>query len=132
KKRGVLAALFEDALADTKPMARLLDHYVTPELMADIAAEYAKGRLLMVGTTNLDAREPVYWDMGAIASHPGPEAIGLFRKITLASASIPGAFPPVMIDVTAGGKRHQEMHVDGGATRQAFLYPPKMHLGALA
>lgn len=42
----------------------------------------------------------------------------------LASASIPGAFPPVMIDVEVGGRRYQEMHVDGGVMAQVFLYPP--------
>jgi hypothetical protein len=69
--------------------------------------------------------------MGAIATHGGPEAIRLFKQITMASAAIPGAFPPVMIDVTAGGARHQEMHVDGGATAQAFMYPPTLHVAAL-
>lgn len=132
KKRPFLSAIFQDALTDTGPMANLVDHYLTQEVLNDIAAEYAKGRVLLVGTTNLDAREPVYWDMGAIASHPGPEAMQLFRQIILASAAIPGLFPPVMIDVTVGGQRYQEMHVDGGATRQVFMYPQTLHLGDMA
>jgi predicted acylesterase/phospholipase RssA len=41
----------------------------------------------------------------------------------LASASIPGAFAPVLFDVTVDGVPHQELHVDGGAVNQAFLYP---------
>lgn len=41
----------------------------------------------------------------------------------LASASIPGAFPPVYIEVDANGQRYDEMHVDGGASSQVFLYP---------
>jgi hypothetical protein len=42
----------------------------------------------------------------------------------LASASIPGAFSPVMIDVEVDGRHYQEMHVDGGTMSQVFLYPP--------
>jgi predicted acylesterase/phospholipase RssA len=132
KKRSFLAALFDDALTTTKPMAKLVDGYVTPQLLTDVAAEYDKGRVLLVGTTNLDAREPVYWDMGALAKNGSPEAARLFRQITLASAAIPGMFPPVMIDVTVDGKPHQEMHVDGGATRQAFMYPPQLRLRELS
>jgi predicted acylesterase/phospholipase RssA len=47
----------------------------------------------------------------------------LIRRILLASASIPGAFPPVLIEVEADGESYDEMHVDGGATSQVFLYP---------
>jgi predicted acylesterase/phospholipase RssA len=128
KKRNFTAVLFSDAIADTAPLAKLVTKYVTRELLDAIAAEYAKGRLLLVGTTNLDSREPVYWNMGAIASSKDPEALTLFRKIIVASASIPGAFPPVMIDVTVDGVHYQEMHVDGGATRQVFMYPQTFRL----
>jgi hypothetical protein len=132
KRRSFSALLFSDAMADTGPMAKLVARYITRELLDEIAAEYAKGRLLFIGTTNLDTQEPVYWDMGAIATSKDPAALDLFRKVTLASAAIPGAFPPVMIDVTANGVRYQEMHVDGGATRQVFMYPQTLNLDATA
>jgi hypothetical protein len=48
-------------------------------------------------------------------------SLQLFRKILAGSAAIPGAFPPVMIDVEVGGTRYREMHVDGGAMAQVFL-----------
>ncbi|NEX93671.1 patatin family protein [Caulobacter sp. 17J65-9] len=128
-KRFFTAALFSDAMASTAPMHKLIDRYVNRALLDEIAAEYAKGRLLMIGTTDLDSREPVVWNMTAIAASKDPGALKLFQRIMVASASIPGAFPPVMIDVTADGKRYQEMHVDGGATRQVFLYPPAFNLG---
>jgi hypothetical protein len=70
--------------------------------------------------------------MTAIAASRDPDALELFRKILLASASIPGAFPPVMIDVTVDGKHYHEMHVDGGATAQVFIYPPQFHLKEMA
>jgi hypothetical protein len=132
KKRDITALMFSDAMADTAPMAEMVSQYVTRDLLDRIAAEYAKGRLLFIGTTDLDAREAVYWNMGAIATSQEPVALELFRKITLASAAIPGAFPPVMIDVTVDGQPYQEMHVDGGASRQVFLYPPAIHLRDLA
>ncbi|CAN7601610.1 patatin-like phospholipase family protein [Phenylobacterium sp. LjRoot219] len=132
KTRNFTAALFNDAMADTSPLAALVKRHVTPEFLSEIAAEYAKGRLLLVGTTNLDARVPVVWNMTAIAASGDPDALDLFRRIMVASASIPGAFPPVMIDVDVDGRRYQEMHVDGGATRQVFLYPPQLQAGALS
>jgi hypothetical protein len=128
-KRPITAALFGDAMSDTSPMARMVAHYVTRQLLDEIAVEYAKGRLLLIGTTDLDSREPVFWNMGAIASSQSPAALILFRKIVLASAAIPAAFPPVMFDVTVNGRHYQELHVDGGATRQVFLYPRNALIG---
>lgn len=78
----------------------------------------------MIGTTNLDAQRSVIWDIGALAASGRPDALELVRKIILASAAIPGAFPPVEINVMADGKQYKELHVDGGVTRQVFLYPP--------
>lgn len=126
KKRGLIKGIFGDAMADTSPLAEVIASYVNRQLLDEIAAEYAKGRVLLVGTGNLDSLEPVIWNMTAIAAHKDPRAISLFRSILLASASIPGAFPPVMIDVDVNGTRYQEMHVDGGTMAQVFLFPPSI------
>ncbi|MGF1594707.1 MAG: patatin-like phospholipase family protein [Kiloniellaceae bacterium] len=126
--RGLLAALFDDALADTFPMSEMIARFVTQDLLDAIAEEYEKGRLLFVGTTNLDARRPIVWNMTAIAASRSPGALALFQKILLASAAVPGAFPPVMIDVEVDGDHYQEMHVDGGAMTQVFLYPPTLNI----
>ncbi|MGE8145366.1 patatin-like phospholipase family protein [Pseudomonas frederiksbergensis] len=122
--RNVLTRLASDGIADSKPLARLIAKYVTAEVLAAIAAQYAKGRMLMIGTTDLDAGRPVTWNMGAIAASGAPGALDLFRNIMVASMSIPGAVSPVMIDVEVDGKQFQEMHVDGGVLTQVFLYPP--------
>jgi hypothetical protein len=126
KKRGIVKGIFGDAMADSRPLAGVIASYVTPELLSEIAAEYAKGRILLVGTANLDSLEPVIWNMTAIASSRDAGAKKLFESVLLASASIPGAFPPVMIDVSVNGARYQEMHVDGGTMAQVFLYPPSI------
>lgn len=126
KKRNISAALFGDALFDSAPLFELISGHMDDEMLAAIATEYGKGRLLLIGTTNLDARRGVIWNIGAIAASGHSGALDLVRKILLASAAIPGAFPPVIFDVTADGKRFQEMHVDGGVIAQLFLYPPQV------
>jgi hypothetical protein len=121
--RGLLTAIFHDALTSTDPLFHLISRYANGDMLNAIATEYRKGRLLLIGTTNLDVQRPVIWNIGAIAASGQPEALDLFRKILLASASVPGVFPPVMIDVQAAGQHYQEMHVDGGAVAQTFLIP---------
>ena len=121
---GLMGALFGDAYADTSPLFRLISEYVNEDLLKRIAFEYdTNNRWLLMATTNLDSGAPVLWNMGKLASIDTPQALNLFRKIMLASAAVPGAFPPVMIDVMADGQQYQEMHVDGGATTQVFMYP---------
>ncbi|HRN84603.1 MAG TPA: patatin-like phospholipase family protein [Hyphomicrobium sp.] len=117
-----------DAVTDTTPLRNLIARFVDHKMVRRIAEEYDKGRLLLIGTTNLDQARSVIWNIGAIAKSSDPRARDLIIEVLRASASIPGAFPPVMLDVTVGGKRYEEMHVDGGATTQMFLYPPQLHL----
>ena len=126
KKRRPLKILTGDAAVDSKPFKQLIAKYITPSMLKEIAGEYMKGRRLYIGTTNLDAKRPVIWNIGAIASSGHPDAIKLVRSVMLASASIPGIFPPVYIEVEADGHRYDEIHVDGGTASQVFLYPGKI------
>ena len=128
-RKQVVTGLFGGtALADSAPLAELIAKYVDQRMFRAIAREYRQGRMLLIGTTNLDAQRPVIWNMGEIAARGTPEALALFHKVVLASASIPGVFPPVHIEVVAGGHRFEEMHVDGGPTRQVFLVPTQLPL----
>jgi hypothetical protein len=129
--RFLSAALWNDGLADTSPLARLIARNADERMLNAIAAEYRKGRLLFIGTTDIDAGRPVIWNMGAIAASGQPGALNLFRKILLASAAIPAFFPPVLIDVEFNGRHYQEMHVDGGTFTQMFLYPSGVRHGSL-
>ena len=117
------AALLDDAMADNSPLFKTISRYLNEEMLAAIAKGYDEGRLLLIGSTNLDAQQPVIWNIGAIAKSGHPKALDTIRRVLLASAAVPGAFPPTMFDVTLDGKPYQEMHVDGGAFAQAFLYP---------
>jgi hypothetical protein len=122
-QRSMLAALNSDGMADTAPLLATISRHLDQRMLDAIAARYAEGRLLLIATTDLDAQLPVVWNMGAIAASGHPRSLDLTRRVLLASSAIPGAFPPVMIDVAVDGQRHQEMHVDGGTVAQAFLYP---------
>jgi predicted acylesterase/phospholipase RssA len=123
KERGKLKALFGDAAADSAPLRQKIAEFIDEDVMAAIATEHAKGRILAIGTTNLDAGRPVTWNIGRIAASGAPNALDLIRDILLASASVPAAFPPVMFTVEADGQSYDEMHVDGGVTSLVYLYP---------
>jgi predicted acylesterase/phospholipase RssA len=118
---NVPSLLEGSALVDDSPLAKLIAKYVDLQFLQEIARERTKGRILLIGTTNLDAQRPVLWDMGRIAMSENPEALALFRKVLLASATLPGVFPPVRIKVRSGGQDYDELHVDGGLTRQVFI-----------
>lgn len=120
--------LFGSGLFGDGRLRNLIARYVTPELLTAIAEEHAKGRRLMVVTTNLDSQRSVIWNMGAIASSGASNALDLFRDVLAASASVPAVFPPQMIDVTAADARFQEMHVDGSVVTPVFTLPQTLLL----
>ena len=113
----------DEALADTRPLERLIERHVDAELMRRVAEAHRQGRRLYIGTADLDLPSFVVWNMGLIATSGRPDALDLFRKVMLASASIPVAFPPVLFDVELqpGGRRYDELHVDGGVGARVFL-----------
>jgi len=123
EKRMIFALLRADAMANSQGLRRLIAKYIDETVMSEIAVEHDQGKRLFVGTTNLDSGRPVIWNLGIIAKEGTPRSLELIRDILLASASIPGVFPPVYFDVEANGKHYDEMHVDGGAASQVFLYP---------
>ena len=118
-----ILALFGASVYRGEPLIRLVDYYVTDELLRAVAAESGKGRLLLVATTDLDHERTVIWDMGRIAAEGGARGRGLFRDVLVASASIPGVFPPVLIRVEESGIEFDEMHVDGSTTAPFFIAP---------
>jgi predicted acylesterase/phospholipase RssA len=123
---GIVTPLLGAGLVDSSPLENLIARHVDDRFLREVAAERRKGRMLLIGTTNLDAQRPVLWDMGRIAMSDHPQALDLFRKILLASASIPGAFPPVRIKVRIDGRTYEELHVDGGVTQQVFASHPSL------
>jgi hypothetical protein len=128
RRRPAPAVLWKESAADSAPLKRMIDAQITDDILARVAQAHAAGRRLYVGTTNIDTRRLVIWDMGAIASSGRPDARELYRDILLASASVPGFLPPVPIEVEVNGRRFTEMHVDGGATTGVFLRASTLHV----
>lgn len=126
-----LAATVQDALSDTDPLFQTIAQYLTSDMLTKIAAERAKGRLLLIQTADVDAGRAVFWDITAIAASNHPEALHLIHKILLASAAIPLAFPPVFFDVEIDGAKYQEMHVDGGAVSQILTAPSNLNFAKI-
>jgi predicted acylesterase/phospholipase RssA len=121
QSRG-LGALFGSSVYRGEPLRDLVDRYATDELIEAVAHEASTGRLLLVATTDVSTGEPVVWDLGSIAMNGGPGARALFRDVVVASASVPGLFPPVVIRVQEAQGLYKEVHVDG-ATTVPFLVP---------
>lgn len=132
RTRRPLVGLTSDAMTDSEPLKNLIAGIVDEKLLAEVAAAHRSGRRLLIGTVNLDAMRPVVWNMGEIAISDAPQRLELFRSVLLASASIPGAFPPVLIPVEgADGKTYDEVHVDGGCCAQVFLLPSGLDWNAV-
>lgn len=117
--QGLLGA----SLLKQEPLRRMVERYLTRDILAKIAAEHRKGRRLLVLTSNLDSQRAVIWNMGAIANSGRPDALKLFQDIVIASASLPGLYPAVLIKASAGGQVFEEMHSDGGSASQVLTIP---------
>ena len=98
-------AIFGAGLFGNKRLRELVANYIDADFVAAVAAEYAKGRMLFIVTTNLDSQRTAIWDMGRIASLRTPEALNLFRDVVAASASLPVVFPPMLVTAEANGRR---------------------------
>ncbi len=115
--------LLGPSLLKQEPLRQMVEKFLTREVMLRIAAEYRKGRRLFVLTTNLDSQRAVIWNMGAIASSGRADALRLFQDVIIASASIPGVYPAVLVKVRAGDTVFEEMHSDGGSVSQILTVP---------
>src|SRR6266481_982825 len=123
-----LGVIFDSSVYRGRPLEDLVDHYLSDELIQAVAREAAMGRLLLVATTNVDTGETVIWDLGSIAMNGGPSAKTLLRDVLVASASVPGMFPPVIIRIQDTGGEYSEAHVDGTATVPFFVPPTLLQL----
>ena len=128
RKKVIVSGVLSASLASSEPLKKKIDAAITPDILKEVAEAHHQGRRFYVGTTNLDTRKLVIWDMGAIASSGKPNAIELYRNILLASGSVPTFFPPVYIDIEVDGKKYREMHVDGGTASSVFVRPFMMNI----
>ncbi len=120
--KGISAILGDESFMDSSPLAATIAKWVDDDVVEAVAKAHVEGRRLIIGTTNMDRQEFVVWNMGAIANSSDPDAPELFRRIILASASMPGIFPTTLIDVEVNGFRYDEMHGDGGVFTPVFFH----------
>jgi predicted acylesterase/phospholipase RssA len=123
QSRGLAVIFGSTSIYSGKPLRNLIDAYASDDMIHAIADEAAKGRLLLVATTDVASGESVVWDLGSIAMNGGASARTLFREVLVASASVPGMFPPVIIRIEEDGFAHDQAHVDGAATMPFFVPP---------
>ena len=112
----------KESFASSTPLQNLITSHVDEALLVRVAKAQDEGRRLYIGTTHMDAQRLVIWNMGQIAQIATNEALELFRKVLLASASIPTAMPPVFFNVEVDGLIYDEMHTDGGTATQVFFH----------
>lgn len=124
----LIGAVFGSSVYSAAPLRKLIEHYADDTLIDAVAAQAAKGRLLLVATTDFATGDAVIWDLGSIALFGGSDRGQLFRDVLLASASVPGVFPPVAIKVRTQHGTREETHVDGGVTLPFFVAPSPQDL----
>ncbi|RJG47410.1 patatin-like phospholipase family protein [Motilimonas pumila] len=111
------------SLVNTEPFEAIVRETISADIIEQVAQQHLRGRLLLMGTTDLDSQRPVVWNMGELALSDIANKETLFEDIIIASSSVPGVFPAKMIDVSYQQRQFQELHVDGGITHQVFLFP---------
>ena len=127
---GILTS--NESFADSKPLIKMIRKSISFSMLQQIGAAHDQGRRLYIGTTHMDAQRLVVWNMGLIAKIGKEEALELFQKVMLASASIPVAMPPVYFDIEINGEKYDEMHTDGGTTTQVFFHANTIDLSEAA
>lgn len=131
-KRNFLWPLYANSLVKGDKFANFIEETYSSSIIEAIANEHRKGRRLQIGTTHFDSGRQMIWNLGRIAASDLPEKEAIIRKILVASASIPGFFPPQYFDVYADGKLFEEMHVDGGLSHQLFFNPFMLDLDSIS
>lgn len=127
-----LSPILDGGLFRSDALERLVFPFIDSALLEAIAGEHKRGRRLFIATTDLDRQKPSLWDMGAIASQGGDEAVALFRNVLIASASVPGLFSPRRFTCEVDGVDYEELHVDGGVTSPLFVLPAALSLACNA
>lgn len=124
---GPLGVLGE-SLLDPAPLRKIIEDVLTDEFLDRLAAEYELGRRLLIQTTDIERQIPYIWNVTRIASQRSADRRKLIADVLMASAAVPGAFPPVRINVTVDGQHIEELHVDGGLAAQVFFAPTGLDL----
>lgn len=115
RERGMLFFLPSNPSFATIPgLERDIRGVIDAEFTAKVAQRSRDGALLMVSATDLDLGRQKQWNMGAEAERAassGDEST--MENMLLASAAIPGVFPPIQIG--------DSVYADGGVSANVLL-----------
>lgn len=94
-------------LVKTDRLRRTIAQVMDSTMQRQLQAGFRDGRQLAIATTDYDLAVGRTWDVAHELS-PGSSALPRFHQLLLSSSSIPGIFPPQVID--------GRVHLDGGVT----------------
>ncbi|MEM8592573.1 MAG: patatin-like phospholipase family protein [Pseudomonadota bacterium] len=115
-RRGTLRALWSNSLFDTAPLERRLENlYNDGEFWDALTEQTTENRLLLIGATELESGRFRRFDFARLllADKGIPDKKKCLVEATLASAAIPGLFPPRRINGS--------LFVDAGVRQSIFL-----------
>ena len=114
--------LLQNSLSSNKRLKALINKYITDRVVDLVARQHRLGRRLYVTTTDLNNSRVVVWELSAIAASGLADRCDLYRKVLLASASVPAFYPPVPFTVTINGRDYCQHHSDS-TTKSLFFCP---------
>lgn len=123
KRNSIFKLPFRNSMVDVSGFEDKVRNAVDAKMVKQLAFERSKGRILLIATTSLDNEKMAIWDVGKIAHIGTPQAQQLIQDIIIASSAVPGLFPATRITLPYKGGTVDELHVDGGVSRQVFLIP---------
>nr|WP_255406528.1 patatin-like phospholipase family protein [Caulobacter sp. B11] len=120
--------MFRPGFYNTEALRALVARYVDPPLLYAVRHRARQGPA--AADRHHQSRYRADGDLGhgAIASRGDAASLKLFQDVLVASASIPGVFPPTLIEVEGQGRKLSEMHVDGGVIIPFFVAPEALML----
>jgi len=108
---------FSKSLYDPAPLKKLIETHISKKVI-NAVAEQGERRGLYVATVDLGDTRLVIWDLVCLAQE---KEYKLFRKVLLAAAAVPMAFPPVKLRSGLRDDRNKDRwHVDGGLRENVF------------
>ncbi|WP_191117468.1 patatin-like phospholipase family protein [Vibrio campbellii] len=123
ERNSIFSIFRENSLVDTAGFSDKVRTAINKDLVEEIANKRSEGKLLFIGTTSLDNQSLAVWDIGRIAQENTVESVALIQDIIIASSAIPGVFPAKLFDIETKNGDYDELHVDGGISKQVFFLP---------
>lgn len=120
RRRSPFEMLTATSIMDISGFERRIRSAIDPALVAELAQAHALGRSAFVGTVNLDTSAFEVVDLARIAAED-PRAEPCIEEAMLATAAIPGLFPPRHIN--------DQLYADAGLRDHVFFAGVRQAIG---